>query len=353
MHILLHCIQGVSAIAERMIDAMKASELALPLLILGSGRSGTTWIQDVIADAAQLRPIYEPLHPIAVPAAQGLAYRYLKANDTAPDMQRFMDEVFTGRFHSVWADYRVRGDRLRLGPQGFTDPERLRVFYRTCRHLVSNYRRYRSYQQRAGLVVKCIRANLLLAWLVNHYSPRVLFVVRHPCAVSAAKLKAGVESWAIDGPFQQDMLRRYLQEPAIFARIQQAGLDSMGSGLSEAALHAVLWCIENVEPLHEARRLGCTVVYYEWLAGAGTQAWVPVFESLGLDVRPDPAILRRPSDQAGAEREDGGYSETDQPKWRSWLRPDQIADIGRVLNQFEFHDYSIDVAAPVGHNGCR
>jgi hypothetical protein len=268
-------------------------------------------------------------------------------------MQQFMDKVFSGQLRSVWSDYRVRGDRLRIGPRDLTNPERLRVFFRTCRLLVSNYRRYRPCLQRTGLVVKCIRANLMLAWLVKHYSPRVIFVVRHPCAVIASKLKAGTESWAIDGPFQQDMLRRYLQEPAILSRLQQAGLDSMGAGLSDAALHAVLWCIENVEPLREASRLGCTIVHYELLAGAGVQAWVPVFEGLGLDVCPDPVILRRPSDQADNERAKGGYSETVQPMWRTWLCPDQIADIGRVLNQFEFHDYSIDAAAPAGHDGCR
>lgn len=332
--------------------AVGSGKASRPVIILGSGRSGTTWIQDVIAHAAQLRPIYEPLHPWAVPAAQALANRCLGADDSAPDMRRFMDEVFSGRLRSVWTDYRVRGDRLRLGAGDLLDFGKLRVFYRTGRHLVENYRRYGPCRRRTGIVVKCIRANLMLPWLVRHYSPRILFVVRHPCAVIASKLKAGTESWALDGPFQQDVLRRYREQPVVMERVRRAGLDLMDPGLGGAALHAVLWCIENVEPLHEARQLGCAVAYYEALAGAGEQAWAPVFEGLGLDVRPDPAMLRRPSEQAGAERVQAGFGDARQPKWRAWLSADQIADIGHVLERFGFLDYSVDAAAPVGRGGC-
>jgi len=33
-------------------------------LIAGSGRSGTTWVLDALADANDLRPVFEPLHPM-------------------------------------------------------------------------------------------------------------------------------------------------------------------------------------------------------------------------------------------------------------------------------------------------
>jgi len=323
-----------------------------PLLILGSGRSGTTWILDVIADAAQLRPIYEPLHPVAVPAARELANRALGADDDVPEMSSFMDMVFSGRLRSAWTDYRVRGDRLRLGAEGKLDIKKLRMLYRTARHLVENYRRYRGHRRRAGVVVKCIRANLMMPWLVRHYRPRILFVVRHPCAVIASRLKAGAESWALDGPFQQDVLRRYREQTVVMERVRRAGLDLMDPGLSEATIHAILWCIENVEPLREARELGCTIAYYEALAGADEQAWAPIFEGLGLDVRPDSSLLRRPSEQASPERVRAGFGEAVQPKWRSWLSAEQVADIGRVLEGFGFHDYSVDAAAPVVR-GCR
>ena len=44
-----------------------------PVLMRGSERAGTTWIQDVIADSARLCPGYETRRPIADPGARGLA----------------------------------------------------------------------------------------------------------------------------------------------------------------------------------------------------------------------------------------------------------------------------------------
>lgn len=320
------------------------------ILVLGSGRSGTTWIQDVVADTAQLRPIFEPLHPVAVPAARKLANRRLAMDDNAPDMRRYMDRVFSGELRSIWTDYRVPSDRIRLRPSELLDSGRLRIFYRSLRDLITNYQIYQSSRRRSGLVIKCIRANLMLPWLVRNYNPRVLFIMRHPCAVIASKMKAGAESWSLDGPLQQDLLRRYRSQSAIVQQVAQSGFDLMDPALDGVRLHAVLWCIENVVPVREARRLGCTVAYYERLAGPDEHAWAAVFDALGLDVTPDPAVMKRPSAQAGGERARVGFDDACHPKWREWLSMQQIDDIGDVLKQFGFSDYQVDMAMPVDGN---
>jgi hypothetical protein len=47
-------------------------------IIAGSGRSGTTWVLDALAEANALRPVFEPLHPLAIPQARPFAYRYYR-----------------------------------------------------------------------------------------------------------------------------------------------------------------------------------------------------------------------------------------------------------------------------------
>ena len=49
-----------------------------PIIIAGSGRGGTTWILDSIAEANNLRTIFEPLNTVFVPAAKPFAYRYVR-----------------------------------------------------------------------------------------------------------------------------------------------------------------------------------------------------------------------------------------------------------------------------------
>src|SRR5262245_32752648 len=65
-------------------------------IIAGSGRSGTTWVQDVLADANALRPIFEPLHPLAVPQADPFAYRYLRPAVEQAAAAAFLTRVFEG-----------------------------------------------------------------------------------------------------------------------------------------------------------------------------------------------------------------------------------------------------------------
>ena len=93
-----------------------------PLVVAGSGRSGTTWVLDTIASENQLRTIFEPLHPVVVKGGLSNACRYLP--DDVEDMQlrNFMEDVFLGNYHSMWTDYRVRPDRLREDLKSLSTP---------------------------------------------------------------------------------------------------------------------------------------------------------------------------------------------------------------------------------------
>ena len=84
-------------------------------VVAGFGRSGTTWIQDVLAASNELRAVFEPLHPDLIRGANQFAHAYRKSDDRDDDLQVFLDTYFSGDFHSLWADYRVRLDRL--GPR--------------------------------------------------------------------------------------------------------------------------------------------------------------------------------------------------------------------------------------------
>ena len=81
-------------------------------VIAGAGRSGTTWILDAIAEANQAKTIFEPLHPDGVSEAGRFCNRYVPEYSLNPALKGFMDNVFSGKLNSIWANYRMRPDRL-------------------------------------------------------------------------------------------------------------------------------------------------------------------------------------------------------------------------------------------------
>ena len=73
-----------------------------PIIIAGSGRSGTTWVLDAIAGSNRLRTVFEPLHPAGVPEAKAFANKHVRDDADEPDLKLFMDKVFSGKLKGIW-----------------------------------------------------------------------------------------------------------------------------------------------------------------------------------------------------------------------------------------------------------
>ena len=85
-----------------------------PVIIAGSGRSGTTWVLDGLCTANGRRSIFEPLHPACVAGAGHIASQYVDHEAPRGDLKKFFDPLFSGSVNGIWIDYRVRTDRLAL-----------------------------------------------------------------------------------------------------------------------------------------------------------------------------------------------------------------------------------------------
>lgn len=79
------------------------------VIIAGSGRSGTTWVLDSLADVNRMRTVFEPLNPAGAPAAAPMAYQYIEAAADAPELMAFMERVFSGNMRCL---YELIGDRF-------------------------------------------------------------------------------------------------------------------------------------------------------------------------------------------------------------------------------------------------
>lgn len=299
-----------------------------PIIIAGSGRSGTTWVLDALAEANGLRTIFEPLNPAGVKESLNFGNQLVDENIQWPALKKYMDTVFSGDLKSLWADYRIRSDSLKLN----NDFRTLKVYYKK---LCKNYFTYRKIKQRKNLIVKFIRANLMLGWLSKNITPKIVLIMRHPGAVISSKLALGGKGWS-----HEKVLKSYINDQNIFNRysMQLKNLDY--KNLSPVAGHTIIWCIENMIPLEDSVNNGYCVVFYEDLLANGEKEWECLIQYLGLISAPNVEMLTRPSQQVSNEMRNNKFDQSRIEKWMKKLSKEDLIEVDTVLKQFEVPCYN-------------
>ncbi len=307
------------------------------VIIAGSGRSGTTWVLDSLADVNRMRTAFEPLNPAGAPAAAPMAYQYIEAAADAPELMAFMERVFSGNMRSLWANYRIR-------PDGFNplrnSPISVYLHIRKSARLLKTYAFRREF---SGQLVKFIRANLMLPWLTRQFRFPTMLVVRHPCAVIASRFQlSSVEIWSAE-----TALGRYRDDRVIYELIgDRFGFD-LARPMSAAAAFASVWCVENVLPLEWAQREKYGVVAYEDLLVHPATEWRKVVSYLGLTGIPGGELLGTPSQQSSMDMREKTFTPAHIERWKSQLGQEAIDDVAGVLERFDVKLYSVDNAMPV------
>ena len=269
---------------------------ARPRIVAGFGRSGTTWVQDVVAEANRLRPVFEPLHPMHVPGAAPFSQRLVLEDDPAPELHAFFSRYFHEEFHSLWADYRLERVRLLPRPRELLLPGRLSRTGSYWKTAGRNFLRYRPGRRHAGRLVKCVRANMMLGWLKKNFRARIVFLVRHPGAVVASQLRS-LQAWR-----PERTVERYRQDAPLVDTLAAPVRERLFAELSDPEALTLSWCIENGQALQQAARHGIPIVWYEHLVRAGLPEWERILAALELAELPAESLIARPSQQAMGDK---------------------------------------------------
>lgn len=305
--------------------------------IAGSGRSGTTWILDSLAAENGMRPVFEPLHPYVSATGKRYAHRALDPNDQCPDLESFLAQVCAGRAISLWTKYRRQLRWLLPPPAEFSTPEDAGRAVRRWGKLFRDLPELAAAARRERPLVKCIRANLMLDWLVRGQGGQVVLIVRHPAAVIESELRG---SWSADfalGRFRDD------QKLQAMTGGRYDGL--LGRRLSPVEGLAARWVIENQWVVERAEDIGLTVVHYEHLRSSPETAWPMVIRGLGVDRMPDRALLDVPSQQS-SPRNLRAEPPSRRTGWQSALSSEQLGAIQGILDSVQCDLYSINGPEP-------
>jgi hypothetical protein len=153
-------------IAEKIICRINRAlgNYKTPIWIVGDGRSGTTWVSEIINHSGWYRELFEPFHPYSIANFQRFHLnQYLRPTDVSNPLAPLLRSIFSGRFF-----HGRPKDRIPLALH-------------------------------KGLIVKDIFANLYMSWVLRNL-PRVktIFLIRNPFAVATSKRKLRDWFWMKD-----------------------------------------------------------------------------------------------------------------------------------------------------------
>jgi hypothetical protein len=229
-------------------------DIGRSMVVAGTGRSGTTWLGDIICSQLSCRVMFEPFHSRYVKEFEGFHYfQYMRPEDDNERLHAYCRKVLSGRIRHRWIDREVD------------------VFRPQFR------------------IVKEIRMNLFLKWFSLRFPEvPIVFVIRHPCAVVLSRMQRG---WDADSD-----LASFLAQDALVEDYLADKMDVIERAQTAEQKHALVWCVSNMVPLQQFADSELALFRYERMIARPEDEVPRLFNSIGQEYAP--AVFRalgRPS----------------------------------------------------------
>lgn len=268
------------------------------VFLAGVGRSGTTWVSEIINYNDEYRYIFEPFHPHRVRAVQDFAYhQYLRPSNRDPRFLQPAGAILSGRIRNKWTD--------------------------TYNRKIFSKKR----------LIKDIRANLMLKWLHDNY-PEVPIVLmfRHPCAVANSWIKLG---WERESLGTRTNIETCLSQPELVEDFLEPYLDHLDRARDSFERNVFFWCIQNYVPLKQFHYGEIHLAFYEHFCDKPRDEISRLFHFLNKPFDEKVfANLSRPSylsSRTSAIRTGDDLIES----WRKQVSPGQIQRALEILKIFK------------------
>lgn len=260
------------------------------VILAGVGRSGTTWVSNIINYANQYRYIFEPFNfrevEIATPFKKKL---YLRPNNNQSQYLKPATAIINGNIRNKSTD-------------SFN----------------------RSFLVRRRLI-KIIRMNLSLKWL-NTLFPDIpiVFLLRHPCAVAHSKIQL---QWGAK-------IENFLQQEPLVDDFLEPFKDQFKNASTLFEKHIVEWCVENYIPLKQFRTGQIHLVFYEHLCTKPEHETERLFNFLGQ--HPSSKALKSISKPSLLSRKTSAINTGEDltATYKKHFTPEQIQRAADILHAF-------------------
>jgi hypothetical protein len=280
--------------------------------MIGDGRSGTTWVSDLINYDKRYREMFEPFHPKLIHDMDFIIpHQYMRQHESNKKLTALTSNILNGKF---------------TNPR--VDSENRRLLY-------------------SGLLIKDIFANLLCYWAVSQFpKTKPVLLIRNPFAVALSKYKKKSWFWATEPMdlLSQSALRKDYLLPF------ENEIERVSKENNYILNQVLVWSIINYVPLCQFEPGGIHIFFYENIYKNPRKE----ISKLIHFVRNEPAstsvtvpedVVKRPSRVAGSESNIlSGTSPVS--SWMNELEPKLIDDGLKILQIFGFENLYDDMSMP-------
>ncbi|WP_019038867.1 sulfotransferase domain-containing protein [Psychroflexus tropicus] len=276
-------------------------------IVVGSARSGTSWLSENMAKVFRYRMLFEPEHTERTQKGHLIADQWI-THANQRDYNKglsYLEQVFKNRVDSDWiAQNSNRKYKMHLWP------------------FIPKH-----------FIIKFVRGNLMAAFLNQYYNIPVVHVLRHPLEVIKSQQRVKFP-WLYDLSYfeKQEGLKQLLADKY---NIQIEAFKAK----SEVEILALRWCIENVVVLDDLKA-GQSETYHI-LKHEDLRADVQVYKDLcailGIDVvQQIDNEYKKPSTKAHPKSTVRGQKDD-----REFLNDEEKGLILNILQQFNQNIYEL------------
>jgi hypothetical protein len=327
---------------DNLIFSNKKFNIKDTIIVTGSPRSGTTWLMEILRVIPGYTSVFEPLNPIYFPESfnNGFSSRTYKSSDEDWQIgEEYLRNILSGRLYYT---------------PGLLDKEiyRKRKFPMILSSFIYQLKPEILMHKLFGnkLVVKFVRLNRLLPWLVKRIQLRhIILIIRHPCAVIASQLKTGFCGYHPSFPTYLDIFpdrKTILGEVSKIEGLSPHLLNKLDKIKSIEEFLAVSWCMDTIVPLSYSKPYPWTVVSYEKLIKYGENEINHLFDKIGENRIPYSVYrhLKIPSMLIQKGEYDIVTNVNKQLyKWKDFLSEKKIERIQKIVSAFNIDFYTKDI----------
>lgn len=270
--------------------------------LIGDGRSGTTWVSNLINHDKQYREMFEPFHPMFIPEVNFvLPHQYIRPDALTDKFKNILSDVLTGKLYH---------QRIDQEPPS---------------------------KQQTRLLIKDIFVNLLsYSAFLQFPHVKIVLLIRNPFAMALSKYKKRNWCWVTEPLHllnQKDLYADYLQPFEDVIR--------QTSARKNYILNQVLiWAIIHYIPLRQFNPSDIHLCFYEKVYANPDKEISQLFQFVrgtdsSVEVELDKNLVKKPSRILGSDVNllSGSSPIT---SWQDEL-PQQIIDDGlEILQHFGF-----------------
>jgi hypothetical protein len=295
------------------------------LIILGFGRSGTTWISDIISKVTGSLILFEPLHPSVTDLSRNFSYSAVANKDDSIILKDYLENVLNKRHRKMWLMRNHVPTPLENVSHNF-----LEVLWEEC----------------SVIGFKEIRANFMIPWLRSNLNAKIIFVVRHPLAVVSSILKRS-NFWEFGWPDTYELfLEKTIYNSCYKDHEISTCIDLIQSAKTTLEKITVMWAVTHAIALPELKKLNLPFFYYEDIYCDPFSSIRNMFRYLGYNqIKLHPSYLFTPS-MTTLKTIHGLYSMEERILsknlaffWERILSEKEIGTVMDIVGHFRIHVY--------------